>query len=223
MTLAYSIPHLRHLAGLVGLFKYYSIDEQAGYGGWNYFKEMCIFLLHMPCKGFDLSSVHSKHLCLSSLSLAFSQGIQNNKHTHMKNKLKSLIAKFLGIESTIEELRKEFTKEIEAISDEANSRINDVEESASKIDDIESNVDDLVSKVEDIESAEYVGADWVTDEIESAKSDLSDELDEKVAEAIEEVVIEIKDKQVKEILEKVLTKELILKILAKWPKGLTAP
>lgn len=170
----------------------------------------------MPCKGFDLSSVHSKHLCSSSLSLAFSQGIQTtNTHTHMKNKLKSLIAKFLGIESTIEELRKEFTKEIELISEEANSRINEVEESASKIDDIESNVDDLVSKVEDIESAEYAGTDWVTDEIESAKSDLSDELDEKVAEAIEEVVTEIKEKQVKEILEKVLTKELILKILAK--------
>jgi outer membrane murein-binding lipoprotein Lpp len=141
----------------------------------------------------------------------------------MKTKLQTLIAKFLGIESTIqtaieakvEFLQRDYNRAIEEISDETNSRINEVEDAASKVDDIESNVEDLTSKVDDIESAEYVSADWVTDEIESAKSDLSDEITEKVTEAMEEVKTDITEEQVEEILKRVLTKELILQILAK--------
>lgn len=164
--------------------------------------------------------VHWKSLYQSVFPLASRwRFLTQHTHTNMKTKLQLLIAKFLGVDSTIEakceEVRKDYSKAIEEISDEVNNRLCDVEDCPSKVEELESQVSDLESKVEDIESGEYVSADWVTDEIESAKSDLSDEITEKVAEAFEEASFEVSKDKVKEIIEEVLTKELILKILAK--------
>lgn len=133
--------------------------------------------------------------------------------------MKNIIIKSLGLRDEINKAVSlsisDLTDKVENIEEETNSRLRDVEDLPSTVEELESNLSDLSDKVDEIESAEYVGADWVTDEIESAKSELSDALDAKVAEAIEETKLELSKEQIEEIVKKVLTKELILSILTK--------
>lgn len=133
--------------------------------------------------------------------------------------MKNIIIKSLGLRDEINKAVnssiQDLTDKVENIEEETNCRLRDVEDLPSTVEELESNLSDLSDKVDNIESAEYVGADWVTDEIESAKSELSDELEEKIAEAISEEKVMIATEQVEEIIKKVLTKELILSILAK--------
>jgi hypothetical protein len=137
----------------------------------------------------------------------------------MKTKLQTLIAKFLGIESIIQAkcdaLQRDYTRAIEEVAEEANNRISEVEDAASKVDDIESKVDDIESTVEDINSANYASEDYIDDKVSEVESDLSDKMDEAVAEALEGHVQTVTQEMVEDAVKKVLTKEFILAVLAK--------
>ena len=110
----------------------------------------------------------------------------------MKNKLQTLIAKFLGIESIIQAkcdaLQRDYTRAVEEVAEKANNRISEVEDASE---------------------------DYINKKFDEIRTELSESMESAVIDALDDQIHVITDDMVEMAVKKVLTKEYILSVLAK--------